>query len=228
MPKIDPEEIGKKHPRRDGKRLAPRQLEALRAIEVFWSRNRMPPARTDVARAMGLKSGASADVHIYALQRKQAISIVPHESRGIRLVNPPELPLVPDTPGTNGEREPSAPERIANWIPRVLAKGFNPTPDHFMELGEKNAARLDLKTGQVVAVKATTDPEEGDIAVAWLDEKLICGRFSQTEKHKVELHALNRAVPRAIRRVHLHQRNFTIEGIVVGVLRGEPLRVPAT
>ena len=225
MSKAHREEATNDQPTAAAMALSPGQQSALRAIKAFWYKHRIPPTRLDVARAMNLKTAMSAATHIQALERKQKIRIIPGAARGIRLVETEEVPLVTETGDSGDEKSLLAPGRHRNWIPKILAEQYRPAADYFLLFGERNAARLNLKGEQIVAVKGTAHPEEGDMVVAWIDDKLSCGRFSQIEKKKVELRALNPAVPRAIRRVNLYRHEFTIEGIVLGVLRGEQLPV---
>ena len=67
--------------------LTPRQTQILNFIQEFIEENEIPPTRAEIARALGYKSANSAEEHLRALQRKEAIELIPGASRGIRLVD---------------------------------------------------------------------------------------------------------------------------------------------
>ena len=212
---------------RSGTRLTKKQAEALAVIVDLSNRNRQPPTHKEVAAAMGLGGGgASAGIHIRELERKGVLLRTGNKAyRALRPVEPLELPLVGEAAMRRSQDGSPAPDAIINWIPKSLGGSFRPEPDYFLLLGEKNAARLNLEAGEVVAMRAATCAQEGDIVAAWVDDKLVCGRFSEPENKKVGLQALNPQVPWAERRINLYRHAFAIEGIAIGVLGERGFRV---
>ena len=213
--------------KRSGTELTKKQAEALAVIEELCMRNQRTPSHKEVAEAMGLPGGGpSAGVHIRELEKKGLLVRVGHKAyRALRPAKALTLPLVAERAMRRSQYGSPAPDAIINWIPKMLGSSFSPSPDYFLLLGEKNAGRLNVEEGEVVAMNTTTSAREGDIVAAWVDEKLVCGRFSQLGKKNVGLQALNREVPWSERRINLYRHAFTIEGIAIGVLGKRAFRV---
>ncbi len=66
--------------------LTSRQNEILRMIVDFIGENGYPPTRTEIGDHFGFSSPTGVQDHLYALQKKGFIEIVPRLSRGIRII----------------------------------------------------------------------------------------------------------------------------------------------
>ena len=80
--------------------------------------------------------------------------------------------------------------------------------------------RLGLSTGTLVATKADTDPGNGDIVVARVEDEVTLKRFGRKSEREVELS------PESTNEVHrpvtvdLETTEFHVDGVYVGVLIG--------
>ena len=94
--------------------LTKRQQEILQFIRQFMDAEGFPPTRAEIARALGFLSVNAAEDHLKALVRKQAITILPGTSRGIRLATEEKaggLPVVGRVATSSTHRRPTA----SNW-----------------------------------------------------------------------------------------------------------------
>jgi len=74
--------------------LTQRQQQILELIQDVIDATGMPPTRVEIARKPGFKSANTAEDHLRALARKGMIQLLPGAARGIRLTDPPGLPVV--------------------------------------------------------------------------------------------------------------------------------------
>lgn len=66
------------------RRLTPRQLEWLQAVQGLLRENRMPPTHRELASVMGVNYRCSLQM-LLRLERKGYVDLDPNRSRGIRL-----------------------------------------------------------------------------------------------------------------------------------------------
>src|SRR5260221_14472890 len=74
--------------------LTARQAEILEVIRTYVAEHGRPPSRPELAKLLGIASTNGVFKHLDALARKGALELVPNAARGIRLTQPPGLPLV--------------------------------------------------------------------------------------------------------------------------------------
>ena len=80
--------------------------------------------------------------------------------------------------------------------------------------------RLGLTTGTLVAVKGDTDPRNGDVVVARIEDEVTLKRFRRKSRREVEL------CPESTNQVHrpmtidLETIEFHVDGVYVGALIG--------
>ena len=209
---------------RDGAPLAPKTQAALDAIKVYWCRHGIPPARMDLARALGLQTSSAVDGYIHRLIQAGRIEIVPGAgSRAIRLVHDGEVPLITGL-GKIPSNEPLRTDaRRVDRIAAVLADRFTPRPDMFVLLARKELAAIGLKQGDLIAVRETSSAPDGAVAVGKLEAEVMVGKYRQVSRKYVELTRLARDGTNRTRRINLTLHDFTVEGVVVGAIRSEEI-----
>ncbi|KZW99244.1 transcriptional repressor LexA [Pseudoalteromonas luteoviolacea] len=198
--------------------LTKRQEQVFALIKVFIKDTGMPPTRAEIAESLGFRSANAAEEHLKALAKKGVIEMVPGASRGIRLVEEKEpeqlgLPLV----GRVAAGEPIlAQEHIENHC-KVDSSMFQPNADYLLRVNGMSMKNIGIMDGDLLAVHRTQVANNGQVVVARVEEDVTVKRFEKVGK-KVFLHAENEDFSPI--EVDLEQETFNIEGLAVGVIRG--------
>ncbi|MBQ4840092.1 MULTISPECIES: transcriptional repressor LexA [Pseudoalteromonas] len=198
--------------------LTKRQEQVFELIKVFIKDTGMPPTRAEIAESLGFRSANAAEEHLKALAKKGVIEMVPGASRGIRLAEPDEpeqlgLPLV----GRVAAGEPIlAQEHIENHC-KVDPGMFQPSADYLLRVNGMSMKNIGIMDGDLLAVHRTQVANNGQVVVARVEEDVTVKRFEKVGK-KVFLHAENEDFSPI--EVDLEQEVFNIEGLAVGVIRG--------
>ena len=204
------------------RRLAPKTQAALDAIKTYWGRHGIPPARMDLARALGLQTSSAVDGFIHRLVQAGRIEIVQGAgSRAIRLVRDGEVPLITGCGELKHGEALRADERIVDRIAAVLVDRFTPRPDYVLLLARKERAALGLKGDGLVAVCETLEPPYGAIAVGRLDTEIVVGKYRRVSRKYIELTRLASDRSPRTQRIDLDLHDFTVEGVVVGAIRSD-------
>lgn len=197
-------------------KLTPRQAEILAYIKDYQQETGFPPTRSEIAKKMGFKSPNAAEEHLRALERKQAIEMVPGTSRGIRLPTPEHvgLPIV----GQVAAGEPIlAVESIDDYCD-IPPNFFKPAADFLLTVKGNSMINIGINDGDLLAVHKTNNAVDGDIIVARIDDEVTVKRLLRgAGKHQLQLIAENDDFSPI--EVDLREQSFAIEGISVGVIR---------
>ena len=207
------------------KDLTNRQRETLDHIRAYTRRNGFPPSRAELSSSLGLSHPSSADVHLTALQVKGWIQIRRDTNRGIRLVGDadPDVPLIDlvEPIGEIAAGEPIVAEsRIVDRIPSAVAERFSPTPDYFLTVRGDSMDRTGLRDGDVVAIRATPEANNGDVVVARFGDEVTLKRFVRIDKRRVELRPDSHNPRHEPIRIDLAKHILHIDGVAVGALIG--------
>lgn len=198
--------------------LTPRQREILFLIQKVISETGMPPTRAEIAAALDFRSANAAEEHLRALERKGALELVPGASRGIRLKDSLReqlgLPLV----GRVAAGEPILAEEHIEGRYQIDPNLFKAQPHFLLRVHGMSMRDAGILDGDLVAVKRTPDVRNRQIVVARLDDEVTVKRYKQ-EGHHVWLLPENPEFDPI--EVDLKERQLTIEGVVVGVVRGD-------
>ena len=222
-------ETGQRHRLRERSRpeesnlkpLTNRQKQVLEVIRARIFSTGLAPTRNELAKALGLKAGASVEGHLNALVRRHLIEIIPEKQRAIRLVNAGAVPVV-DTVYTCAQDEPLlSEERIVDQMPELMACAYDPYPSYFYILGTNGAGTDGLDRGDIVAVHVTDTVPENAIVLAKLDGKILCRFYRRIDRRHVEL-SEGTDDGREPELIDVTERNFAVEGIVVGSIIGLP------
>ena len=195
--------------------LTKRQQEILRMIQSHIVKTGYPPTRTDICEHFGFRSPTAADDHLKALEKKEAIELIPGASRGIRVVADIEndgVPLV----GQVAAGEPIMSEaHIDEYLP-IDPDLFYPQADYLLRVKGMSMRNVGILDGDLLAVHATQDVYNNQIVVARVDDEVTVKRFRQ-RGNIVNLLPENEDFEPI--RVDLRKQDFAIEGVYVGVLR---------
>ncbi len=198
------------------KGLTNRQQEVLDMIRDFIEEYNMPPTRVEIADAMGFRSANAAEDHLKALLNKGAIEMYAGSSRGIRIVDNKEqgLPVI----GRVAAGNPILAEENIEEHYQMDAAIFYPAADYLLRVKGMSMRDVGILNGDLLAVHRTQDVRSGQIVVARLGDEVTVKRFRR-RGNKVRLMPENPSFKPI--EVDLRDEDLTIEGLAVGVIRGE-------
>ncbi|MCF6257595.1 MAG: transcriptional repressor LexA [Gammaproteobacteria bacterium] len=198
------------------KGLTNRQQEVLEMIRDFIEEYNMPPTRVEIADAMGFRSANAAEDHLKALLNKGAIEMYAGSSRGIRIVDNKEqgLPVI----GRVAAGNPILAEENIEEHYQMDAAIFYPAADYLLRVKGMSMRDVGILNGDLLAVHRTQDVRSGQIVVARLGDEVTVKRFRR-RGNKVRLMPENPSFKPI--EVDLRDEDLTIEGLAVGVIRGE-------
>lgn len=198
------------------KGLTDRQQQVLDMIRDFMDEYNMPPTRVEIADAMGFRSANAAEDHLKALLNKGAIEMYAGSSRGIRIVNEEEqgLPVI----GRVAAGNPILAEENIEEHYQMDADIFYPAADYLLRVKGMSMRDVGILNGDLLAVHRTQEITSGQIVVARVGNDVTVKRFRR-RGNKVRLMPENEDFDPI--EVDLRDEEFTIEGLAVGVIRGE-------
>ncbi|MCF6338353.1 MAG: transcriptional repressor LexA [Gammaproteobacteria bacterium] len=198
------------------KGLTNRQQQVLEMIRDFIEEYNMPPTRVEIADAMGFRSANAAEDHLKALLNKGAIEMYAGSSRGIRIVDNKEqgLPVI----GRVAAGNPILAEENIEEHYQMDAAIFYPAADYLLRVKGMSMRDVGILNGDLLAVHRTQDVRSGQIVVARLGDEVTVKRFRR-RGNKVRLMPENPSFKPI--EVDLRDEDLTIEGLAVGVIRGE-------
>ncbi len=198
------------------KGLTKRQQQVLEMIRDFIEEYNMPPTRVEIADAMGFRSANAAEDHLKALLNKGAIEMYVGSSRGIRIVEEEEqgLPVI----GRVAAGNPILAEENIEDHYQMDAEIFYPAADYLLRVKGMSMRDVGILNGDLLAVHRTQEVTSGQIVVARLGDEVTVKRFRR-RGNKVRLLPENEDFKPI--EVDLRDEELTIEGLAVGVIRGE-------
>ena len=209
-------------------KLTARQQQILDLIRTEIARTGFPPTRAEIARTLGFKSANAAEDHLRALAKKGAIELTAGASRGIRLKNQ-ATPALPATSALAqlflpliGRVAAGSPILATEHIEReigVETSLFSQTPDYLLRVRGLSMRDAGILDGDLLAIKKTPEARNGQIVVARLGDDVTVKRLSESGK-RIELLPEN---PDFKPIVIGPDDDFSLEGIVVGLIRTTPL-----
>lgn len=216
--------------------LTPRQQQILDLVRRSIERTGAPPTRAEIAEILGFRSANSAEEHLQALARKGVIELVGGTSRGIRL-KADQLRVLRRKSSPSEQMELPMPGlmqlpligRVAAGVP-ILAQVhveaqyavsqslFSAPPDFLLRVKGQSMRDAGILDGDLLAVKKSSDVQNGQIVVARLGDEVTVKRWRQDATgawllpENPDFEAL--AVPQ-------DGEGFAIEGRAVGLLRNQ-------
>jgi len=198
------------------KELTNRQKQVLEMIRDFIEEYNVPPTRVEIANAMGFRSANAAEDHLKALLNKGAIEMYAGSSRGIRIVDNKAqgLPVI----GRVAAGNPILAEENIEEHYQMDASIFYPAADYLLRVKGMSMRDVGILNGDLLAVHRTQDVRSGQVVVARLGDEVTVKRFRR-RGNKVRLLPENPSFKPI--EVDLRDEELTIEGLAVGVIRGE-------
>ena len=202
------------------KELTKQQSKVLACVEVYLNKTGFPPTRAEICKELGFKSPNAAEMHLRALEKKGYIAIQSGSSRGISVVksqqnftqSPDQMPVI----GLVAAGSPTlAEENIEKRIqcdPSMFADSF----DYFLKVKGLSMIEAGIHEDDLVAIKKTTDVNNGDLVVVRLEDEVTLKYFKQTN-HNLELIPANKDF--SIIEVDLREQEAFVEGKSVGLIR---------
>ena len=195
-------------------KLTSRQAEVLEFIKSYLDETGYPPTRADIARQLGFKSANASEEHLKALARKGAIEMIPGTSRGIKLPESNGIPIV----GRVAAGSPIlAQEHIEDYC-ELSPNFFKPAADYLLTVHGDSMIECGILDGDLLAVHRTQSVNNGDIIVARVEDEVTVKRL-QTNRSKHLITLLPENADYTPIEVDLRHQNFSIEGLMVGILR---------
>jgi len=192
--------------------LTPRQQEILDFIAQTLEREGRPPTRNEICFAFGFRSPNAAETHLRALTAKGAIEIDEGLARGIRLPEPPGLPIV----GRVAAGSPLlAVEHVEKRV-KLDPTMFSPRADYLLRVRGMSMRDAGILDGDLIAVHRNAQPANGQIVVARIEDEVTVKTFHRDGK-RVELRPANPDFKPIV--VDLRQQALEIEGTMVGLIR---------
>lgn len=208
--------------------LSPKQLEVLDFIHRFIAKRGFPPTRGEIAEGLGLKNRQGIDQHLRALKSKGAIDLVPGISRGIRIATTALFQSKGDRASHTAIRS-TLPllGRIAAGSPILASENieeevlvdptmFRPHADFLLRVRGDSMKDANILDRDLLAVHRINEAHDGQIVVARIGDEATVKYYHQ-EGHRIRLDPAN-AEFRPIE-VDIHEQEFAIEGLAVGVIR---------
>jgi repressor LexA len=196
--------------------LTDRQQEVLDFIAEIIDDWGMPPTVAEIADGLGLKSTNGVRGHLQALERKGVIELIPHASRGIRLLTEEfEEEGIPVVGRVAAGSPILATQHIEEHYP-IDATRFRPRADYLLRVFGMSMRDAGILSGDLLAVHRAKTATNGQIVVARIEEDVTVKRFNQ-KGSKVRLKAENPDFEDIV--LDLRKADLVLEGIAVGLIR---------
>lgn len=192
--------------------LTRRQAQVLELIRQSIVQSGVPPTRAELVKALGVSSANGVEEHLRALARKGVIEIVRGAARGLRIVGGTGIPVI----GRVAAGSPILAEESIERRLELNPSFFSPSADYFLKVRGESMVGAGILDGDLVAVHRTTDVLKNQIVVARLDNEVTVKRYRPV-RGGVWLMPENPEMDPIW--IHAGDRQFTIEGLVVGVIR---------
>ena len=201
-------------------KLTERQTQILDFIRETVAASGMPPTVAEITAAMGVSSTNGIRGHLQALDRKGAIELIPNASRGIRLLDQPEmeeeqlgLPIV----GQVAAGSPIlAQEHIEDYC-RVDTDTFKPSADYLLRVKGESMRDVGIFDGDFVFVRKQLTANRGEVIIALVGDEATC-KYYYPEREHIRLQPANKDMAPILIPKN-DWRTTQVLGVVVGVYR---------
>jgi repressor LexA len=197
------------------KKITAQQQKVLDCIEVYIKETGFPPTRLEICKELGFKSPNAAEMHLRALEKKGIITIKSGSSRGISLNNKTSLDGYPVI-GLVAAGSPTLAEENIERNINCDAALFGSNFDYFLKVKGLSMIEAGIFEDDLVAIKKTTEINNGDLVVARIDDEVTLKHFYRTQ-NQIELRPANKDY--SVITVDDSVSHFEIEGKGVGLLR---------
>jgi repressor LexA len=218
----------------DRPKLTARQQQIFDLVRHAIESTGSPPTRAEIAAELGFKSANAAEEHLQALARKGMLELVGGTSRGIRLksdalnaVNRARQVMLP----LAGLAQLTLPliGRVAAGAPILAQEHVEQTytlepglfarkPDYLLKVKGMSMKDVGIMDGDLLAVQSAKEARNGQIVVARVGDEVTVKRFKR-DADGIRLLAENPDFEPIL--VSEGGENFSIEGLAVGLIRGQ-------
>lgn len=192
--------------------LTARQRNVLNVIQEVINNTGVPPTRAEIARTLGFRSANAAEEHLRALARKGIIELLPGAARGIRITDPPGLPVV----GRVAAGRPLLAQEHIEARFRFDPRLFHPQPHYLLRVRGMSMRDAGILDGDLIAVCRSPEVRNDQIVVARLGDEVTVKRY-RLKGSQVWLLPENPDFQPIV--VEASSAELTLEGVVVGVIR---------
>jgi repressor LexA len=201
--------------------LTNRQKQILELIQDVIEESGMPPTRAEIARTLGFRSANAAEDHLRALARKGMIELLPGAARGIRITDPPGLPVV----GRVAAGSPLLAQEHIEARYRLDARLFHPKAHFLLRVRGMSMRDAGILDGDLLAVHRSPEVHNGQIVVVRLGDEVTVKRY-RLRGSQIWLMPENPDFQPIV--IDTGSPGLVLEGVVVGVIRsGIPAGIPA-
>lgn len=197
--------------------LTERQERVRQAMITLTRKKGRPISKRELAEHVGLRTPQSVQAHINALMRKGAVEADPDKARGLRAVNADQVRLIDASAEIQRDEAVDSAERTIDWISATLADLITPRPTYFVRCDAEDKA-LRARKGDIIAIRAEAEVEDGDTVLARIDNRLSYRRAKRTSAGGIELSKPGAGARERVEIPDIAWRLY-IEGVIVGKLR---------
>ena len=189
--------------------LTKRQNDVYEHIRAYVREQGKPPTLQNIGDALGIRSTNGVSKHLHALEQKGYIRRLPHEARGIELldagadpfafdVDVPSLPLVSRTDSADPDALRRRPKGFLYTDPRFLDRA-DEEACLIGRAGDDGMSDLGIFKGDYLVIEERRwrrlDREAGIVVAALTGDLLVARRFTYVNG-KIHLDAANRSYPK--------------------------------
>ncbi|HEV6965884.1 MULTISPECIES: transcriptional repressor LexA [Roseateles] len=218
----------------DRPKLTARQQQIFDLVRQAIETTGAPPTRAEIAAELGFKSANAAEEHLQALARKGMLELVGGTSRGIRLKSDtlnavnrarqatlPLPALAQLTLPLIGRVAAGAPILAQEHVEQTYAVEpslFARKPDYLLKVKGMSMKDIGILDGDLLAVQSAKEARNGQIVVARVGEEVTVKRFKRGPEG-IQLLPENPDFEPIL--VNEQSEGFSIEGLAVGLIRGQ-------
>jgi repressor LexA len=218
----------------DQPKLTARQQQIFDLVRNAIESTGSPPTRAEIATELGFKSANAAEEHLQALARKGVLELVGGTSRGIRLKSD-ALSAVNRARQFSSLPIPAFAQLTLPLIGRVAAGApilaqehveqtytvehslFAKKPDYLLKVKGMSMRDIGILDGDLLAVQSANEARNGQIVVARVGEEVTVKRFKRGASGIQLLPENPDFQPILVN----ESEHFSIEGLAVGLIRGQ-------
>jgi len=192
--------------------LTKRQQEVFQFIERFAKEHSSPPTIREIAESFGINPNAARS-HLQSLSQKGVIDYTPNIARGIRIrfQRPLGIPVYGSVPAGHPFL---ADENIVDTF--EVKRYLSSSDDLFSVMVRGDSMEHVLHQGDLVFVDPRKEPRNGEMVIATIEGQPTIKWYHRAQG-RIELVPENKRY--TVIPVTKHQDHFTIDGVVIGLIR---------
>lgn len=189
-----------------------RRSRILKYIRHYHQQFGYSPSVREIGAAVGLKSTATVARHLKVLESEGVLSHPLRKRRAWKVAEMGPEPLSAPIVGKITAGLPILAQHQTEEHLTFSANLFRYTPDYFLRVVGDSMEQAGILDGDIVAVRAQTSAEDGDIVVALLGDEATVKRLERNPSRV-------RLIPANERYQPIEDPDMAILGRVIGVMR---------